>query len=183
MSLVGHSPWGHRELDMTERLHSHFLSKVKNTYLCPWKIQGIKIVSSIRPDMYTCFSGFLSYLDFSATQLFISMKTMLVERKCHSLSDVWLFVTWAIAYQAPLSMGFSRQEYWSVAVSFSRASSRPRIEPRSPELQVDSLLSEPLGKPKYLLNSIQISCFLYLSLCVASRIFWEPSFSVPKLLY
>ena len=31
-----------------------------------------------------------------------------------SLSHVWLFVTpWAIAHQAPLPMGFSRQEYWS----------------------------------------------------------------------
>ena len=33
-----------------------------------------------------------------------------------SLSCVWLFcnpVLWAVAYQAPLSMGFSRQEYWS----------------------------------------------------------------------
>ena len=31
-----------------------------------------------------------------------------------SLSRVQLFVTpWTVAYQAPLSMGFSRQEYWS----------------------------------------------------------------------
>ena len=30
------------------------------------------------------------------------------------LSHVWLFATpWAVAHQAPLSMGFSRQEYWS----------------------------------------------------------------------
>ena len=34
--------------------------------------------------------------------------------KVKSLSRVWLFATpWAAAYQAPLSMGFSRQEYWS----------------------------------------------------------------------
>ena len=34
--------------------------------------------------------------------------------KVKSLSHVQLFVTpWAAAYQAPLSMGFSRQEYWS----------------------------------------------------------------------
>ena len=34
--------------------------------------------------------------------------------KVKSLSRVRLFVTpWAVAYQAPLSMGFSRQEYWS----------------------------------------------------------------------
>ena len=34
--------------------------------------------------------------------------------KLKSLSRVWLFTTpWTAAYQAPLSMGFSRQEYWS----------------------------------------------------------------------
>ena len=34
--------------------------------------------------------------------------------KVKSLSHVWLLVTpWTAAYQAPLSMGFSRQEYWS----------------------------------------------------------------------
>ena len=36
------------------------------------------------------------------------------EKKVKSLSHVQLFVTsWTVAYQAPLSMGFSRQEYWS----------------------------------------------------------------------
>ena len=33
---------------------------------------------------------------------------------CESFSHVWLFATlWTVARQAPLSMGFSRQEYWS----------------------------------------------------------------------
>ena len=43
-------------------------------------------------------------------------------------SHVWLFVTpWTAVYQAPLSMGFCRQEYWSgLPVTFSRESSRPR---------------------------------------------------------
>ena len=37
-----------------------------------------------------------------------------VALKVKSLSHVQLFVTpWTVAYQAPLSMGFSRQEYWS----------------------------------------------------------------------
>ena len=44
-------------------------------------------------------------------------------------------------HQAPLSMGFSRQEYWSELPFPS-----PGIEPRSSALQVDSLLSEPPGK-------------------------------------
>jgi len=51
-------------------------------------------------------------------------------------SHVQLSVTpWTAAHQAPLSMGFSRQEYWSVLPHHSD----PGIEPASPALQVDSL--------------------------------------------
>ena len=35
-----------------------------------------------------------------------------------------------------------------VAIAFSRGSSRPRIEPESPEFQADALTSEPPGKPR-----------------------------------
>ena len=44
------------------------------------------------------------------------------------LSPVGLFATpWAKAHQVSLSMGFSRQEYWSkVAISYTRKSSQPR---------------------------------------------------------
>ena len=43
-----------------------------------------------------------------------------------SLSSVWLFATaWTVARQAPLSVRFSKQEYW-VAISSSRGSSQPR---------------------------------------------------------
>ena len=65
-----------------------------------------------------------------------------------SLSHVQLFVTsWAVAHQAPLPMDFSRQEYWSGLLFPSPEDfPNPGIEPRSPALQVDSLLSEPLEK-------------------------------------
>ena len=55
---------------------------------------------------------------------------------------------WTVAYKAPLSMEFSRQEYWS-GVPFPSPGDlpRPRIEPGSPALQEDTLLSEPTGKP------------------------------------
>ena len=54
---------------------------------------------------------------------------------------------WIVARQAPLSMKFSRQEYWSgVAISFSRGSSQP-----NPVLQLDSLPSETPVKPFYIL--------------------------------
>ena len=55
---------------------------------------------------------------------------------------------WTIAYQAPLSMEFSRQQYWSGLPFLSPGVlPDPGIEPRSPTLQVDSLPSEPLGNP------------------------------------
>ena len=66
------------------------------------------------------------------------------------LSRVRLFATlWTVAHQAPPSMGFSRQEYWS-GLPFPSPGDLPDpgIEPRSPTLQVDALTSEPAGKPK-----------------------------------
>ena len=70
--------------------------------------------------------------------------------KVKSLSCVRLFATpWIVAYQASLSMGFSRQEYWS-GLPFPSPGDLPDpgIEPRSPVLRADTLLSEPPGKPK-----------------------------------
>ena len=65
--------------------------------------------------------------------------------KCQLLSRVQLFVTPRAVAQAPLSMEFSRQEYWSRLVPFPSPGDLPdpENEPGSPALQVDSLLSEP----------------------------------------
>ena len=66
-----------------------------------------------------------------------------------ALSQVRLFLTlWTVARQAPLSMDFSRQEYWS-GLPFPSPGNLPDpgIKPRSPVLQADSLPSEPPGKP------------------------------------
>ena len=71
------------------------------------------------------------------------------KEKEKSLGCVQLFATlWTVAYQAPLSMGFSRQEYWS-GLPFPSPRYLPdqRIKPRSPALQANTLLSEPPGKP------------------------------------
>ena len=69
---------------------------------------------------------------------------MKVKVKLKSLSRVRLFATpWSVAYQAPLSMGFSRQEYWS-GLPFPSPGDLPDsgIEPGSPALQADTLTSE-----------------------------------------
>ena len=80
----------------------------------------------------------------------LSLATHLKECIVSSLSCVRLFVTsWTVADQAPLSMGFSRQEYWS-GLPFPSPGDLPDlgIEPGSPTLQADALSSKPPGKPQ-----------------------------------
>ena len=96
----------------------------------------------IRWPKYWCFS--------SASVLPVTMKWSEVkwsEVKWKSFSCIWLFaIPRTVAYQAPL---FSRQEYWS-GFPFPSPGDLPNsgIERRCPTLQVDSLTSEPPGKPK-----------------------------------
>ena len=73
-----------------------------------------------------------------------------VSEVSESRSAVSLFVTpWTVAYQAPLFMGFSRQEYWNGWLFPSPGDlPNPGIKPRSPTLEADSLLAEPPGKLK-----------------------------------
>ena len=53
---------------------------------------------------------------------------------------------WTVTHQAPLSIEFSRQEGWSGLPFFSPGDlPDPGIKPTSPELQEDSLPSEPPG--------------------------------------
>jgi len=67
----------------------------------------------------------------------------LVIKPCPALSTLWV-----VAQQAPLFMGFPRQEYWSGLPFLSPGDlPDPRIEPGFPALQVNSLLTEPPGKP------------------------------------
>ena len=70
-------------------------------------------------------------------------------------SPVRLFVIlWTAAHQAPLSMGFSRPEYWS-GLPYPPPRDLPNqgIKPQSPTLQADSLPAEPQGKPHLDLSS------------------------------
>ena len=67
---------------------------------------------------------------------------------------VRLFATpWTVAYQAPPSMEFSRQEYWS-GLPFPSPGDvpNPGIKPGSPALQAGTLPSEPPGKPCLILH-------------------------------
>ena len=85
-------------------------------------------------------------------QKHLKLNVMKVKVKVKSLSRVRFFAApWTVAHQAPPSMGFSRQEYWS-GLPFPSPGDLPDpgIEPRSPALQADSLPSEPAGKPRIL---------------------------------
>ena len=94
--------------------------------------------------------------------------------KVKSLSRVQLFETpWTVAYQAPLSMEFSRQEYWS-GLPFPSPGDLPNpgIEPRSPTLQADTLPSEPPGNTSICVHQIECIFRRYYSILCAS-FSWE----------
>ena len=76
---------------------------------------------------------------------FSGFSKFILARVCVSHSFMYsLRLPWTVACQAPLSMGFSRQEYWSgLPVPSPRNLPCPGIEPRSPALQADSLPSVP----------------------------------------
>ena len=65
--------------------------------------------------------------------------------------------------QAPLSIGFSRQEYWS-GFPLPAPGGLPDsgIEPRYPALQANSLQSEPPGNPKVIRQGIRTSSLFFL---------------------
>ena len=78
----------------------------------------------------------------------------LVTQLCPTLATPW-----TVACRASLSMGFSRQEYWS-GLSFPSpgALPDPGIEPRSPASQADSLPTEPPGDGIWILVKWQAPC-------------------------
>ena len=81
--MTKHWLWNHIILDS-------ILACSPGTYSAAWVLE------------LSCFKSHLPYL--------LNKK----EKKGKSLSHVWLFATpWTVAHQPPLSMGFSRQEYWS----------------------------------------------------------------------
>ena len=88
-----------------------------------------------------------------------------VAHSCPTLCDSMDY----IVCQAPLSMEFSRQEYWS-RLPFPSPGDLPDpgIEPGSPSLQADSLLSEPPGKPINIILVVNFSLF-YERMKIVSR--------------
>ena len=90
---------------------------------------------------------------------------VLVAQSCPTLCD-----SMNLARQSPLSMGFSKQEYWS-GLSFPSPGDPPKpgIESASPAFQADSLPSETHGKLKLIAASLQYIKVPKVSLFVISR--------------
>ena len=120
-------------LNMLSRLVITFLPRSKHLWISWLQSPSAVILEPPQNKLWHCFHCFPIYFPL----------------KVKSLSCFWLFATpWTIAYQAPPSVGFSRQEYWS-GLPFPSPGDLPNtgIEPGSPALQADALPSEPPGKP------------------------------------
>ena len=138
-----------------------------NTLACNcWPKLTVWFISAITPNAAdwagTCSDlwfiaggGCTKYFATTSHEQPSSHTSISISSLCVSLlSRVQLFATpWIVAYEAPPSMGFSRQEYWS-GLPFPSPGDLP-IEPGSPALQTDALPSKPPGKP--LLSSQQLS--------------------------
>ena len=163
-SLVGCRVWGRAEWDMTGAtqqqrrqqgcgevitlgaqslfLHALHIVHILARFSVLWEF-GLKPSTTLA--FFQFMSGILSIFVLCSLRLFYSMHTVfnaniiicnLSEKKVKSLSRVRPFVTpWTAAHQASLSMGFSRQEYWSgVPLPSPEDLSDPGIEPGCPPL-------------------------------------------------
>ena len=99
--------------------------------------------------LYLCLFYFFLYSLYVIYKIRKKVMKMSFNSSVSLLSRVRLFATpWTLSHQVPLSMEFSRQEYWSgLPCTPLWNLPNPGIEPRSPTLQVYSLLSEPMEQP------------------------------------
>ena len=116
------SRWSHPEVTNPSIAHSSQL-QVLIFYRCSIVLQAPEFLKwNIRVCVCVCVCV------FNCVQLFATTRT--------------------VAHQAPLSTGFSRQEYWSgLPFPSPRNLPDPGIKPKSPALEADALTSEPPGKP------------------------------------
>ena len=108
----------------------------------------LKNITREKEGHYIMIKGSIQEEDITFVNIYAPNIESESEVKVKLLSCLRLFATpWTVAYQAPPSMGFSRQEYWS-GLPFPSAGDLPDpgIEPGSPEFQADALTSEPPGK-------------------------------------
>ena len=116
-------------------------------------VNVISCTSVLYKDIYThtCINTYACVYNPSlvSNSALLTSSLLLLLLLLNHFSHVWLFVTqWTVAHQAPLSMGFSRQEYWSGLPCRPPGDfPNPRMQPRSPASQADSLPLRHQGGP------------------------------------
>ena len=106
--------------------------------------QSILLDECNQPLMVATLPLFCYFISTLVISIYINTEVLSVS--CSVVSDS--ATPWTVVHQAPLSVEFSRQEYWN-GVPFLSPGDLPDlgIKPRSPALQANSLLSEPPGEP------------------------------------
>ena len=147
-----------------------FLSFLWIALLSPWSsslfLLIVSVLESTLPNtnkvildfLYLVFSGHTFFCPLFSTYLcLIFKKPLFLKQKYICVShSVWFFATpWTVACQVPLSMEFSRQDYWGELPFPSPANlSDPGIETWSPTLQADFYHLSPQGSPNYVSTQI-----------------------------
>ena len=122
-------------------IHTRILLNHKNKII-PFAATWVQLEISVLSEVRKRKTNTIWY------HLYVESKRKVKRKKVKSLSRVRFFVTlWTVAHQAPPSMGFSRQEYWS-GLPFPSPGDLPDLgmEPESPALQENSSLSHQ-GSP------------------------------------
>ena len=139
-SLVGCSPWGREESDATEWLRFYF------SLSCTGERKGNPLQCSCLEDPRDGGAWWAAVYGVAQRRTRLKWLSSSSSSSRSAVSDSSIPRT--VAYQAPLSMGFSRQEYWSRLPCPLPGDSQPRDRTQvSRGLKVDSLPSEPPGKP------------------------------------
>ena len=129
--------------DALKVLHSIYQQIWKTQqWLQDWKRSGFILIPKLSNWTITKYVCFLCHLPATAHRHRLCVPVCLVSR-------IQLFAPlWTVTHQAPLSMGFSRQVYWS-GLPFPSPGDLPDpgIEPESPYLAGRFSTTEPPGKP------------------------------------
>ena len=112
----------------------------------------------------------LSHTNWAYWNCLSELCCICVRVKSHQLCPTLYDPMDYIACQAPLSMGFYRQEYWSGLPCPSPGDlPNPGFKPRSPALQVDSLPPEPPGKPQLINTVLLIHFKCWVNTCLKTK--------------
>ena len=150
--LGGLQSMGRKESDTTERLHFHLTGSILESWRFRVHAQGTATNSGLGASGPLClhFTASLFYWRPDAPALTARsawvqpLLPWLLLLLLSRFSHVWFSATlWIAGHQAPLSMGFSRQVYWSgLPLPSPGDLPDPGIKPGSPALQEDSLPTE-----------------------------------------